>query len=119
MHLLIADDHPAVRNRLSGIIRESFPEAKLIMLPGGNEVLDHLALHTCDLLIMDIKMPGRSGIEVLKAIRLTNTIPVIIISSHCSNEYSTAVKKAGANAFITKQSISETLIPVIGQLIKG
>jgi DNA-binding NarL/FixJ family response regulator len=118
MHLLIADDHPVVRNRISGIIRETYPEAELIVLSGGNEVLEHLAANKCDLLIMDIKMPGRSGIDVLRTLRITNTLPVIMISSHCSKEYSIALEKAGANAFITKQHINDSLIPAIEKLIQ-
>lgn len=118
MHLLIADDHPAIRQRVTGIIRESFPEAELIVLSGGNEVLEHLASHKCDLLIMDIQMPDRSGIDTLRTLRVTSALPVIIISSHCSEEYSAAVKKVGANTFIAKQSISDTLVPAIEKLLE-
>jgi DNA-binding NarL/FixJ family response regulator len=118
MHLLIADDHLDVRTRITGIIRESFPEAELFVYSSGTEVLEHLVSHKCDLIIMDIKMPGVSGIEVLRSVRSSKTLPVIMISSQPDEQYSSALLRAGANAFITKQSMSEMLIPAIEHLVK-
>lgn len=118
MHLLIADDHPAVRTRITEIIRDSFPEAELLIFSDGRDVLEHLSVHKCDLVIMDIKMPGLSGIEILKSLRPVNSLPVVMISSQPGEQYHAATIRAGANAFISKQSISEQLIPVIQNLLE-
>jgi two-component system invasion response regulator UvrY len=117
MNLLIADDHPGVRTRISEIIKEAFPAAKLMVLPDGTKVLEQVASQRYDLVIMDIKMPGSSGLEVLRSLRSTSALPVIIISSHPEEQYSAAAISAGANLFICKQSMTEKLIPAIAALV--
>jgi DNA-binding NarL/FixJ family response regulator len=82
MHLLIADDHPAIHSRVAEIVSESFEKITILHARSGREVLDHFASAPCDLLIMDVSMPGLSGIDVLRNLRERTSIPIILISTH-------------------------------------
>ena len=118
MHLLIADDHAGVRSRIASIIIESFPSAELSYCSNANDALSYLQRNTCDILIMDINMPGITGIEALRRLRSSSDLPVIIMSSNCENQYTRAALAAGANAFINKQSLGEKLQQTIEYIVK-
>lgn len=116
MQVLIADDHAGVRERVAEIIQELHQEAEILFFSNGKHVLDHPSANISDLLIMDINMPGLGGMEVLKRLRASSTLPVVLISSHCENQYENAALAAGANAFINKQSLGEKLPGVLQKL---
>jgi two-component system, NarL family, invasion response regulator UvrY len=69
MHILIADDHGVVRRGLKGILAEALPGADFSEAGSGDEVLNHLSKAKVALLVMDISMPGRSGMDVLRDVK--------------------------------------------------
>ena len=86
----------------------------------GNEVLDYLRGATVDVVVLDITMPGRNGLETLKDIkRLYPSIAVIVLSMHPKDQYAVRVLKAGASGYITKESAPEELVDAIRKAYRG
>ncbi len=110
MHILIADDHAVVRRGLREILADSLPDAGFSEACNGDEVLSQLSKSTIALLVLDINMPGRSGMDVLRDVKLTYPrLPVIILSVHSEEQYGVRCLRAGAAAYITKESASDEL----------
>src|SRR3954467_6597319 len=102
---LIADDHSIVRKGITQLLREEFPHAHIIEVDKGAEVFSYLDNNSCDLLLLDISMPGKSGIEILKQIRTNgSTVPILMVSMHSEDQYAIRALKAGASGFVNKQS---------------
>ena len=81
MHILIADDHAVVRRGLREILADALPDAGFSEAGNGDEVLSQLSKSTIALLVLDINMPGRSGMDVLRDVKHTYPrLPVIILS---------------------------------------
>lgn len=116
MQVLIADDHAGVRERVAAMVQELHKEAEIFFFSEGKHVLDHPSASISDLLIIDVNMPGMGGMEVLKRLRASSNLPVILISSHCENQYANAALAAGANAFINKQSLGDKLPELLEKL---
>jgi two-component system invasion response regulator UvrY len=112
--ILIADDHEVVRRGLSQIVNET-SEMKVCAEAGnGEEALRILRKQKFDVVILDISMPGRSGLDALKEIKQRYPqLPVLILSTHSEDEYAVRVLKAGASGFLSKQSASNELISAI------
>ena len=118
--ILIADDHTIVRRGLVQMLSLD-PEVTVIHeARDGNEALAYLRDHFVDVVILDISMPGRSGLEILKEIkRLRPQIAVIVLSMHPADQYAVRVLRAGASAYITKESAPEILIDAIKKAARG
>jgi two-component system, NarL family, invasion response regulator UvrY len=120
IQVLIADDHPIVRQGLKQI----FADQSGIMVAGeacnGEELLKLLKEARWDVLILDISMPGRSGLDLLKDIQLERPgLPVLILSIHSEAEYATRALRAGASGYLPKESPPEELIAAIRKVHSG
>ena len=110
MRILIADDHAAVRRGLREILAEVLPGALFFEVGDGDEVLRHLAEFEFSALLLDINMPGRSGLEVLQDVKRTYArLPVIVVSVQPEDQYARRCLQAGAAAYINKDNASEEL----------
>lgn len=120
MKILIADDHAIVRKGLAQILQEEFPSAEVTEVANSTEVLEQVNKQIWDVILLDISMPGRNGIETLKQIR-TNGIkaPVLMLSMHPEEQYAVRVLKAGASGFLNKQSATEELLTAIHKVLAG
>jgi len=117
MRILIADDHAAVRHGLREILADALPEAQFSEAGDGDEVLRQLAEAEYAALLLDINMPGRSGLEVLREVkRDCPRLPVIMVSVQPEDQYALPCLQAGAAAYINKDSASEEL-PVAGKKV--
>ena len=117
---LIADDHTVVRRGLKQILIESFPSALIEEVSDAEDLLKKVMKETWDVVISDISMPGRSGLEVLQQIRLDHPkLPVLILSVYPEEQYAIRVLKAGASGYLTKDSAPEELVKAINQLLLG
>ncbi|MCK4336971.1 MAG: response regulator transcription factor [Candidatus Aminicenantes bacterium] len=118
--ILIADDHAIVRRGLTQIIKDS-PGMEVTAEAGtGLEALDLIAKHDFDILVLDISMPGRSGLDVLKDIkRLKPSLPVLILSIHPEEQYAVRVFKSGASGYMTKDSAPEELLKALEKIVQG
>ncbi len=120
IRILIADDHPIVRQGLKQILTEEpdmgeFGEAK-----NSQEVLDLVRENDWDVVILDITMPGRGGLDTLKEIRSERPkLPVLILSIHPEDQYAVRALKAGAAGYMTKESAPDDLIKAIRKVLKG
>lgn len=118
MYVLIADDHANVRRGLREIVADAFAGAHFSEAANGIEVLAQLAKSECGVLLLDINMPGRTGLEVLQDVKLIYPLlPVIIVSVQPENQYAARCLRAGASAYINKNSASEELAPAISKIL--
>jgi DNA-binding NarL/FixJ family response regulator len=118
MNILIADDHANVRRGLREILADAFSGAHFSEASSGDEVLTQLVKSQHDVLLLDINMPGRSGLEVLKDVKSTYPrLPVIMVSVQPESQYASRCLLAGATAYINKISASEELVPAIKRIV--
>lgn len=120
MKYLIADDHEIIRKGLVQILLEYSGNIEVDEAENGEQVLKKIKNCNYDLLIMDITMPLKSGIDVLVEIaRNKIVIDVLVLSIHPSNEYALRVFKLGAKGYISKDKAAEELVKAIETIQKG
>lgn len=120
MKFLIADDHAIVRKGLAQILWEEFPSAQVTEVANSNEVLDEIRKQIWDVILLDISMPGRNGIETLKQIRSEGIkAPILMLSMHSEEQYAVRVLKAGASGFLNKESATEELLVAVHKVLSG
>lgn len=117
---MIADDHAVVRSGLKQILAETSDIVVAGEATNGREVLEKLEKHHWDVLVLDITMPGRSGLEILKDIkRLKPELPVLVLSMHAEEQFATRTLKAGASGYLNKESAPEELVKAIRKVCAG
>jgi DNA-binding NarL/FixJ family response regulator len=120
MRILIADDHAVVRRGLKEILADALPGAEFSEAGNGDEVLSHLGKSTISLLVLDISMPGRSGMDVLREVKYSYPrLPVIILSCQPEEQYAMRCLRAGAAAYINKESAPEELALATKKILSG
>lgn len=120
INILIADDHALFREGLKQILSRERDISVAAEAASGQETLDLLARHSVDLVILDITMPGRTGLDVLAEIReMKPPIPVLIVSMHPEDQYAVRVIRAGASGYLTKESAASELITAIHRIADG
>jgi DNA-binding NarL/FixJ family response regulator len=118
MNILIADDHASVRRGLREILDDAFSGIRFSEAANGDEVLTELVKSSHDMLLLDINMPGRSGMEVLKDVKhIYPLLPVIMVSIQPESHYAPSCLLAGASAYINKVYASEELAPAIRKIL--
>lgn len=120
INILIADDHGVVRSGIIKSLTPSFPSVEFGEASNANEVLRIIHQEKWDLVILDINMPGRSGMEVLKEIKENYPLlPVIIFSMYPEDQFAIRAMKAGASAYLTKDISSKELEKAIKGILNG
>jgi two-component system, NarL family, invasion response regulator UvrY len=118
MNILIADDHANVRRGLREILVDAFSGSSFSEACDGVQVLIQLLASRHDVLLLDINMPGRNGLEVLKDVKkIYPLLPVIMVSVQPESQYALRCLRAGATAYINKNSASEDLAPAIRKIM--
>ncbi len=118
--ILIADDHPIVREGYKKILDETADMIVADEAENGQEVLDRIRKKEYDLILLDISMPGRSGLEVLKDLKIQKPkTPVLILSIYPEEQYAIRAFRAGASGYLTKASAPHELITAIRKISKG
>jgi two-component system invasion response regulator UvrY len=113
--ILLVDDHPAVSQRIGELLASAVPQAEMVAASSGEQGLALAAEHTFDLVLLDLRLPGCGGIDVLKELRVSRPgLPVIIISSLPESPYATLARRAGAQGFVTKSA----LVQELGQAVR-
>lgn len=120
VRILIADDHPVVREGL----KKMFEKVSDISIAGeasnGQEVLNKIEQNDYDLVLLDISMPGRDGLDILRELtRKRPHLPILILSMHSEEQYAIRSLKAGASGYLTKKSISDELIKAVQEVACG
>jgi len=114
IRILIADDHAIVRKGLRQIISDEFPSSTIVEVNDVESLVIQVIKEDWDVIICDISMPGRSGVEALEQVKqIKPEIPVLMMSMHSEDQYALRVLKAGASGFLNKSSVHEELIKAI------
>ncbi len=118
INILIADDHPIIRRGLRDILG-SEPEFTVVgEAANAQETLAQLRSLKVDVLLMDITMPGRNGIEVLKDVHIEwPELRVLMLSIHPEDQYAMRALKAGAAGYLTKESAPEELVGAVQKVV--
>jgi DNA-binding NarL/FixJ family response regulator len=121
MHrFLIADDHTVVRKGLKQILLEAFPSALIEEVIDAEGLLKMVFTKTWDVVITDISMPGRSGLEVLQQVKQHYPkLPVLVLSVHSEDLYALRVLKSGASGYLNKDSAPEQLVAAVNRVMQG
>src|ERR1700736_5362100 len=121
MHrFLVADDHAVVREGLRHILSVAFPSAIIEEVTNAEDLLKRATGEEWDVVITDISMPGRSGLEILQQVKLNHPkLPFLMLSMHSEDQYAIRVLKAGASGYLSKESAPAELVTAINQLLLG
>ncbi len=120
MSIIIADDHPVVRAGLRQILVESGEIRRIAEACDGQDLLEKLKKNRYDIILLDITMPGRNGLEILKELRvLYPSIPVLVLSVHPEEQYALRVIRAGAAGYLTKETAPENLLDAVRRIRGG
>ncbi len=120
INVVIADDHAIVRHGLREILNSESDIRTVAEASTGQEVLDIIRADHVDVVVLDITMPGRNGLEILKEVRKSHPrLAVIMLSMHPMDQYGVRVIKAGAAAYISKESAPEELVNAIRTAYRG
>ena len=118
--ILIVDDHPVVRKGIGEILTSRIHGVLCGEAENERQVLDEVERGEWDLVILDITLPGRSGLDVLKEIRhMRPKLPVLVLSIHPEEEYGKRALMAGASGYMNKESAPEDLIRAIRLVLAG
>jgi len=120
LKIFIADDHAVVRRGLRQILAETCDMAVTGEATSGLEVLDKVMGDEYDVVVLDISMPGRSGLDTLKQLKSQKPkLPVLILSMHPEEQYAVRVLRAGASGYLTKESAPDELVEAIRKVSHG
>ena len=120
MRILIADDHAVVRRGLKQILADEFKKADFGEASNAREALDRIRKENWDTVVLDITMPGRSGLEALKEIKEARPkLPVLVLSMHPEDQFAVRVLKSGASGYMTKESAPEELVGAVKKVLGG
>ncbi len=120
LRVLIADDHAIVRRGLRDILREAAEDALVGEASNGLEALQLARAEHWDVIVLDIRMPGASGLAVLKQLKAEQPqVPVLMLSMHSGELYVNGSLKAGAAGYLSKESAPEELLTAIRTVLAG
>lgn len=118
--ILIADDHAIVREGLKQIVADTSDMIVTAEASDGHEVLALISQDNYDVVVLDMAMPGLTGLDILKQIkRETPKLPVLILSVHPEDQYAVRALKAGASGYLTKERAPDELITAIRKVSMG
>ena len=116
----VVDDHAVVREGLKRIISENPGMAVTAEAGDGHEALRVIQSEPCDVVLLDITMPNKSGLDVLKQLHLDRPkLPVLVLSMHAEDQYAVRVLRAGAAGYLTKESAPAKLVQAIRKVVRG
>ena len=118
--ILIADDHAIIRRGLCHIVAGE-PDMDVVgEAENAQQTLDFISRQHFDVVVLDINMPGRSGLDVLKEIKQERpSLPILVLSVHSEEQYGVRVLKAGAAGYLNKESAPEQLVKAIRKVYRG
>jgi two-component system, NarL family, invasion response regulator UvrY len=120
IRVLIADDHPIVRRGLREILARELKGVVCEEAGNAQQLLSGVQSHDWDLVILDVTMPGRSGLDVLKDLKkLRPKLPVLILTIHPEDQLGRRALKAGASGYMNKESAPEELIQAVRKVLRG
>ena len=120
INILIGDDHAVVREGIKQILSETPDMVVVAEASNGLDVMDKLSKDEIHLVVLDIAMPGRNGLDILRDIKRQRPgLPVLILSMYPEEQYALRVLKSGASGYLSKESAPDELINAIRQISLG
>jgi two-component system, NarL family, invasion response regulator UvrY len=118
--VVVIDDHAVVREGLKRILSENFGIAVTGEAGDSFEAMKVVKSTPCDVVLLDITMPNRNGLDLLKQLHAESPrLPVLVLSMHAEGQYALRVLRAGAAGYLTKESAPEKLIEAIRKVVRG
>ena len=118
--ILVADDHEVVRRGVRSLLKEAFPDVVLGEALNAAQTLAAAEKKAWDLVLLDINMPGRNGLDVLQDLkRLHPRLPVVMLSTFPEKDYAVRAFKLGAAAYVSKESASGELLAAARKALAG
>lgn len=120
MRVLIADDHPLVRRGLRDLLLDHFPAAEIVEAGDAREALTAIAEGSWQLALIDLNLPGRGGLDLLRDLKhLRSEIPLLVVSGHTEEEFALRALKLGAAGYVSKQSAPDVLVGAVKKVLSG
>jgi len=120
IRVCVIDDHAVVREGIKRIVAENPGMAVTAEAGDGFEALRVLQSEPCDVVLLDITMPNKSGLDVLKQIHMDSPrLPVLVLSMHAEDQYAVRVLRAGAAGYLTKETAPTKLVQAIRKVVRG
>ena len=120
MRVLIVDDHAIVRRGLRELLSDEFHGALFGEASDARQALELLRKKEWDVALLDIALPGKSGLEVLKELKAEwPRLPVLVVSAHPEDQFAVRALKAGAGGYMTKESAPEELANAVRKVLAG
>lgn len=120
MKILLADDHPVVRRGLRQLLSEQQGFHVVAEVASGDEVLSYLARHRCDVVVLDLGMPGMNGLEALTRLRREHPgVAVLVLSIYPEDEFALRTIRAGALGYVSKEASPDELALAVRRVASG
>jgi two-component system invasion response regulator UvrY len=120
MRALIVDDHEFTREGIIHILTDNFNIAKLARAGNYEDAMEQIQNNKWDIIILDINLPGKGGLEILRSIRaIESKVPVLVLSMVPVSQYARRVLQAGASGYLTKSEPGEELIKAVRTVTRG
>jgi len=120
IRILIVDDHAIIRQGLKQLLADAFPDAGFGEADNGTQALEQIWKQPWDVVLLDITMPGKSGLDVLKQmVEAQPNVAVLVLSMHPEDQYAVRVLKAGAAGYLTKNTASEEVVGAVKKVLSG
>jgi DNA-binding NarL/FixJ family response regulator len=120
MKVLIVDDHTLVRRGIGHVVRESFPDAEVLEAAGADDAVEVLKGQPVDVALLDVRMPGRDGLELLREIKATwPKVAVIMLTSYDGSQFVKQALADGADGYMLKDASPEDLDQAIRVAVSG
>src|SRR5260221_12661312 len=120
MRILIADDHAVFRRGLTETVGEAVSRVTFGEAKTAQETVEYVRRQDWDVVILDISMPGKSGLDILDDLhRLRPKLPVLLLSMHPEGQYARRALKSGAAGYLTKESVPEELKEAVRRVCAG
>jgi DNA-binding NarL/FixJ family response regulator len=120
IEVLVADDHAIIRDGLKKILADSADMVVAGEAANGNAALDQVRERDWGLVVLDLSMPGRSGLELIKLMRAERArLPILVFSMHPEEQYAVRAIRAGASGYLSKEGNSDLILPAMRKVAAG
>lgn len=120
LRILIADDHTVVRKGLKQILLDEFPASQISEVANAEDLIKKVMDEQWDVVVSDLSMPGRSGLDALQQIKISHPdLPVLILSIHPEEQYALRALKSGASGYLSKDTAPDELVKAVQKVLLG
>jgi len=120
VEILVADDHAIIREGVRKIISDTTDLSVAGEASNGHDVLQMVRARNWGVVLLDMSMPGRNGIELIKLLKAERQqLPILVFSMHAEEQYAVRAIRAGAAGYLSKESDSDLLLPALRKVAKG